>query len=1551
MIEPASTNQIIRTGGPDRGANSPIRLLTVGLLVGAAYYIGSLIGFALTFPDSAVSVLWPPNAIVFTALLLMPIRRWWVVLLGVFPVHVAVQLQSGVPILLILFWFISNAAEALIGAICLRRFVERQTDFAGLKNLAIYLAVAILAPFLGSFIDASFVSLVGWKGNTYWQTWLMRFPSNVLAALMIPPLAILWFDRGASFLRSISWWRGAEASILAFGLITTGLTVFCWATVGPGALTVLIYLPLPFFLWAAVRFGQLGASTAFLLVVMTSICGAFQGNGPFLSQFPARNVLSLQLFLIAIVLPMMFLAAFVEEQKYKTEVVREIKPWSAAFNGKRLSLYLSLGLTAIAMWAAYYFGSLVDLAFVYPASYFSALWPANAVLLAALLLNPPRYWSVFLLAGAVAHVVAQRQFGTPGLELDLYYLYDCALVAVTALAVRQFGAINGDLGNLRRSIIFVGQITAATALMAWGWPLIQISVGYGSDNIWLEWRHAFLSNLLPFLILTPGIVLGSTRGAEIIKRASLKQWMEMIVILAGVLGSGIGVFGLKSHALGNFPALLYIPLPFLLWAAVRLGLVGLSLSFLAFAFMTMLNALAGNGPFVSQLPADNIFWLQMFLIVLYFPLLLLASLFEERFEKIQILGETENRFRNLADAAPIMIWVSNTDKLCSFFSKGWLDFTGRTLDQELGNGWSEGVHPDDLDRCLRTYMESFDRRQDFSMEYRLRRADGEYRWILNNGMARFGPDGIFLGYMGSAVDISERKQAESRLNAQYDITRILSESASMAEAAPKILQSICSCLDWQYGEIWQVDQGTNILTSRASWHLPSQDLAEFWSASRQVTFAPGVGSPGRVWQTCQPTWIPDVTADNNFSRKSLAAEAGLHSACAFPIHRGDEAFGVMGFFSREIRKPDEVLLQMMSNVGSQMGLFVERKRAERALRESEARLKLAMESARMGYWELEVDTRKVTRSEGLERILGVTPGSLKSNLADFLAMVHPEDREKIRLRAERALQTTEISDSEYRIVRPDGSIRWIAGRGHAIFGSDGHASVLLGLSTDITERKQVEEALRDSESLRRTIFESEPECVKLVAPDTRLLDMNPAGLAIIQADSLDDVVGQSVLAIVAPEWRATYKKLHDRVCQGERGVAQFEIVGLKGKRRWMESHAAPLRAKNGSIVAQLAVSHDITDRKRAEEELKEALAEVGRLKERLEAENVYLRSEVSGVHRYGEILGESKEIEKVLEQVERVARTDMTVLVLGETGTGKELVARLLHEKSGRRERPLVKVNCSALPAELIESELFGHERGAFTGAVSKQVGRFELADGGTIFLDEVGELPLRLQSKLLRVLQEGEFERVGSGKTVKVDVRVIAATNRNLSEAAQRGRFRTDLYYRLNVYPIEIPPLRERREDIGILAEVFLQEAGRRLGKSFGQIPSGVIEALQGYSWPGNVRELENVIGRATVTSTAPTLQLPEGWNQAQGAEIFSHASPSGLTPEKSKSQNDGGELPLTLEEFERTRILKVLHQTNWRIEGPKGAAVILGLHPNTLRSRMKKLEIHRLAKAETVG
>jgi formate hydrogenlyase transcriptional activator len=277
-----------------------------------------------------------------------------------------------------------------------------------------------------------------------------------------------------------------------------------------------------------------------------------------------------------------------------------------------------------------------------------------------------------------------------------------------------------------------------------------------------------------------------------------------------------------------------------------------------------------------------------------------------------------------------------------------------------------------------------------------------------------------------------------------------------------------------------------------------------------------------------------------------------------------------------------------------------------------------------------------------------------------------------------------------------------------------------------------------------------------------------------------------------------------------------------------------------------------------------------------------------------------------------------------------------VHGQSGRGERPLVKVNCSALPGELIESELFGHEKGAFTGATGRQVGRFELADGGTIFLDEVGDLPLKLQAKLLRVLQEGEFERLGSGKTIKVDVRVIAATNRDLMQAVQRGRFRVDLYYRLAVYPIGLPPLRERREDIGLLAEVFLRQASRRLGRLFDPLSEGVLAALRRYEWPGNVRELQNVIERAAVISTGRLLELPEEWAGSFGSLFGTQAAEVSRAIESTPRE-------ATLEELERSHILQVLQQTRWRVEGPKGAAGILGLNPSTLRSRMQKLGIRR--------
>ena len=360
---------------------------------------------------------------------------------------------------------------------------------------------------------------------------------------------------------------------------------------------------------------------------------------------------------------------------------------------------------------------------------------------------------------------------------------------------------------------------------------------------------------------------------------------------------------------------------------------------------------------------------------------------------------------------------------------------------------------------------------------------------------------------------------------------------------------------------------------------------------------------------------------------------------------------------------------------------------------------------------------------------------------------------------------------------------------------------------------------------------------------------------------------------------------------------------------------------------------DITERKRAEEKLSAALAEIQNLKEQLEEENIYLKEEISEVKGFDEIIGKSDALRYVLTRVEQVAKTDATVLLQGETGVGKELIARAIHEKSTRAEGPHVKVNCATLPEALVESELFGHEKGAFTGADRQRKGRFELADGGTILLDEIGELPAGTQAKLLRVLQEGEFERVGGSSTIKVKVRLIAATNRKLHEEVSAGRFRQDLFYRLNVYPITIPPLRDRREDIALLVSHYAREIGERLGKTINEVPAQVMREFTQYNWPGNIRELQNVIERAVIVSSDGVLRLPEPLGQAITA-------PASETRKSGDSTNVA-----TLNDAERDHILRALEATGWRINGPKGAAAMLKLHPSTLRFRMKKLGLNKVS------
>ena len=355
-------------------------------------------------------------------------------------------------------------------------------------------------------------------------------------------------------------------------------------------------------------------------------------------------------------------------------------------------------------------------------------------------------------------------------------------------------------------------------------------------------------------------------------------------------------------------------------------------------------------------------------------------------------------------------------------------------------------------------------------------------------------------------------------------------------------------------------------------------------------------------------------------------------------------------------------------------------------------------------------------------------------------------------------------------------------------------------------------------------------------------------------------------------------------------------------------------------TAELVVARDEAETRK--ESAEDALAETIQLKEQLEAERAYLQEEIQLESNHQNIIGQSDSLKYVLYKIEQIAASDTTVLILGETGTGKELAARAIHDLSLRKGRTLVKVNCASLSASLIESELFGHEKGAFTGSLSRHLGRFEVANGATLFLDEIGELPLDLQAKLLRVLQEGEFERLGSSLTLKVDVRIVAATNRDLEEEVRKGRFREDLWYRLNIFPITMPPLRERLDDIPLLVDSFVKKIARRLGKTIEVIPVTVMAALQEYPWPGNVRELENVLERAVINSSGPKLRLVD---------------------ELKKPLKDVSASPKTLEAVERNYILQVLEQTRWKVSGKNSAAEILGLDRSTLRARMAKLNIRK--------
>jgi PAS domain S-box-containing protein len=488
------------------------------------------------------------------------------------------------------------------------------------------------------------------------------------------------------------------------------------------------------------------------------------------------------------------------------------------------------------------------------------------------------------------------------------------------------------------------------------------------------------------------------------------------------------------------------------------------------------------------------------------------------------------------------------------------------------------------------------------------------------------------------------------------------------------------------------------------------------------------------------------------------------------------------------------------------------------------------------------------------------------------------------------------------------------------------------------ERLRAEQRLSESEARYRGLFENAPVGYLTVGTDLRILEANRRVTEMLGFPA-EELVGAVIHSFLpdTPAGRVRSEEV-DRTRKAGGPVSGWELEMRRkdGRPLWINLWVEGDRNADGSFQPARSILVDITDRVLAEQE-----------RARLQEQNLYLQEEIKSVHNFEHIVGRSPALTAVLDQVGRVAPTDASVLVTGETGTGKELIARAVHSASRRKDKPLIKVNCAALPAGLVEGELFGHEKGAFSGAIARRLGRFELADGGTIFLDEIGELPAEAQVKLLRVLQERELDRVGGATPIRLDVRVIAATNRDLLREVREKTFREDLYYRFNVFPVRLPPLRERRDDIPLLVHFLVNKFAPQVGRRLDGVTGATMQRLQEYPWPGNVRELENVLERAVILATGPTLDiapdlLPTPAQAAAAADQPEQAGTDG-TPAVAVAPRPAGKPRPRLEDMERDYILTVLGQTNWVITGPRGAATVLGLNPSTLRSRIKKLGISR--------
>jgi PAS domain S-box-containing protein len=651
------------------------------------------------------------------------------------------------------------------------------------------------------------------------------------------------------------------------------------------------------------------------------------------------------------------------------------------------------------------------------------------------------------------------------------------------------------------------------------------------------------------------------------------------------------------------------------------------------------------------------------------------------------------------------------------------------------------------------------------------------------------------------------------------------------------------------------------------------------------------------WDSHIPFLHPD---DHDETRKVWSTCLGTGSAgeVAFRARNGEGTYRWFLSRAEPFRAPDGSVLCW---IGINLDID-DRKKAELYLADGQ-RL------AHTGSWAFSAGGFEYWSSE-LFRLHGLDPGNKAPSIAEYLALVHPDDREAVVQEIQKMSERDAGFDFTKRIVRPDGSVRHVRCVGIPA-ASLGIFTGFIGTGIDVTEHEQLMSALRAREDELRQVLDLTPQLVTVYGPKRERIYANRVALAYFGM-SLDEWLKQKMSSDVHPEDLA---RLNVPLEQAFSGISTFEVeTRLRkggGTYRWFLARGQPLRDDQGDITRWYIASTDIDDRKKSEE--------------RLQQENVALREEIDKASMFEEIVGASPALATVLSRVSKVAGSDSTVLITGETGTGKELVARAIHRRSPRSSRAFVAVNCAAIPRGLIASELFGHEKGAFTGAIQRRPGRFELAEGGTLFLDEVGELPPETQVALLRVLQEREFERVGGTQRIRVDVRIIAATNRDLSAAIDGAAFREDLFYRLNVFPLDMPPLRERTEDIPLLVRYFIERYARKAGKSIHRVNRRAQERLLSYPWPGNVRELQNVIERSVILCDTDEFTVDESWLSTKPA-IDSRLK-----------------LSSSLAVHEKAIVEDALRATGGRVFGPSGAAARLGIPRSTLESKIRALKINK--------